>query len=456
VGRCGHGDFFLAVRAASDEVATRALAVGKDAAFAGGQGREENHERTARPRSVADAASRVGGNLAVVSVPGEYAALAAYQALTARMHVLLFSDNVPIEKEVALKRYAGDRGLLVMGPGAGTSVIGGVGLGFANAVEPGRVGVVAAAGTGAQEVMCLLDRWGAGVSQVLGLGGRDLSARVDGATARSAVAALVADPATELILLVSKPPDREVVAQVLALVQGLPTVATLLGETAGDLTLPGVELADTLEGGALATLRLLGLPTPDPTVVVGPSVREVRERLNPARTLVRGLFSGGSLCYESLVVLRKELGEVRSNTPIVPDWGLPAPPESHQCLDLGEEEYTRGRPHPMIDPEGRVELLRQHGADPYVAAIILDIVLGFGAHRDPAGVLAPECASVMAGDGPQVVVHVLGTDHDPQSLRDQREAFARAGCIVAETAAQAARTAAAIAESGTKAGRDGA
>jgi FdrA protein len=174
-------------------------------------------------------------------------------------------------------------------------------------------------------------------------------------------------------------------------------------------------------------------------------VEQVRSRLAPRRTAVRGLFSGGTLCYESLVILGAVLGAVYSNTPINPSWRLPAPPGSHQCLDLGEEEYTRGRPHPMIDAEARIDILREHAADEQVAAVILDVVLGYGAHPDPAAVLAPVCAQIMTGGGPQVVAYVLGTEQDPQGLHAQRDTLVEAGCIVTETAARASLTAAAVA-----------
>lgn len=441
----GSNDFFVVVRAVGDDVVREALAAAERAVFAvrpaaGGQ------PEVAAPRSVHGAVTRhPEANVAVISVPGEYAALPTYQALTSGLHVLLFSDNVPLAKEIRLKDYARTRGLLVMGPGAGTAMLSGVGLGFANVVAPGRVGVVAAAGTGAQEVMCLLDRWGAGVSHVLGVGGRDLSEEVDGRTALAAVAALREDPGTDVILLVSKPPAVGVATRVVAAGGGTPMVATLVGLGGDRAGLGGAVVADTLEAGVVATLRLLGIPVPDTTPTLGPTVREARRRLDPSRTLVRGLFSGGTLCYESLVVLSRKLGEVRSNTPIEKAWGLPAPPGSHQCLDLGEEEYTRGRPHPMIDAEARLELLREHGADPRVAAVILDVVLGHGAHEDPAGVLAPACEALMARGGPQVVAYVLGTDADPQGLTAQRGRMAEAGCIVTETAARASLVAAAVA-----------
>ena len=261
----------LAVEAAEDPAASQALDRGRALLFAeagpdrdggpgrpGGQGRAEPD-----PRTIGEAARLLPeANVAVVSVPGQYAALAAHSALTAGLHVLLFSDNVPVSDEVALKRRASGLGRLVMGPGAGTAMLGGVGLGFANAVGTGPVGVVAAAGTGAQEVMTLLDRWGIGVSQVVGVGGRDLSAQVGGLMARDAVRALDADPGTEVILLVSKPPDEDVARTVIGASRGTPVVAACLGMSAPDGRLAGASLAATLEGGALRVAEILGRPAP--------------------------------------------------------------------------------------------------------------------------------------------------------------------------------------------------
>src|SRR5262245_32063124 len=385
----GSNDFFLVARGSSDEVVAEALATGEAAVRSKSADEDAGGEREVTLRSIRDATQRQhDSNVAVISVPGDYAALAAYEALSSDLHVLLFSDNVPLDKEIALKDYALDRGRLLMGPGAGTAVLGGTGLGFANVVRPGRAGVVAAAGTGAQEAMSLLDRWGVGVTQVIGVGGRDMSSAVGGRMTRVAIEALRADPATEVILLVSKPPAPDVAADVLAAAGETPLVAALIGLDS-DVPAPGdVVLASTLETGVVAALDVLGVKAPDTTATKGPSIDEARGRMSSGRTLIRGLFSGGTLCFESLVLLGRTIGEVRSNTPINPDWGLPAPDASHQCLDLGEEEYTRGRPHPMIDPEARVDLLREHGADPQVAAIILDVVLGHGSHADPAGSLA--------------------------------------------------------------------
>jgi FdrA protein len=445
VADASSNDFFLVVRAATDSIAAEALSTGETAVMSSGPPGDEAKQSDV-PRSLRDALrAQPGSNVAVISVPGDYAALAAYQALSADLHVLLFSDNVPVDKEVALKDHALSRGRLLMGPGAGTALLGGVGLGFANAVTPGPVGVVAAAGTGAQEAMSLLDRWGVGVSQVIGVGGRDLAADVGGRMARAAVSALREDPATQAILLISKPPAPEVAATVLASAGEKPLIAALIGLDPQFPAPPGIALADTLESGVSATLGELGIAPPDTTATIGPTLGQVRSRLAPGRRLIRGLFSGGTLCYESLVILGRTVGEVHSNTPINSAWGMPAPADSHQCLDLGEEEYTRGRPHPMIDPEARLDVLAEQAADPHVAVIILDVVLGHGADPDPAKTLAPACESAMADGGPQVVAYVLGTDNDPQGYQAQRDRLVQAGCIVTQTAARASLVAAAIA-----------
>lgn len=445
----GANDLVMAVRAADDEVAEQAQQAGRAAIFdrrGSSDSTGDGSEAAQPPRTLREAMDRApGSNVAVISVPGDYAALEAHHALSAGLDVLLFSDNVSVAAEVQLKQRAQRLGRLVMGPGAGTAMLGGICLGFANVTAPGPVAVVAAAGTGAQEAMSLLDRWGVGVSHVIGLGGRDLSAGVGGIMARSALHALAGDEGTEVILLVSKPPSPEVAHQVLPAAGGKPVIAALLG-LPGGLDVPdNVTLATTLETGVLATLATLGVPAPNPAAGLRERVAGAIAGLAPQRRLVRGLFSGGTLCYESLVILSARLGPVYSNTPLDPDLGLPAPAGSHTCLDLGEEEYTKGRPHPMIDPEARIELLRDQGTDPDVAVIILDVVLGYGAHADPAAELAPVCAEITANGGPIVAVYVLGTHADPQGFDAQRQAFSDAGCVVTETAARASLAAAAIA-----------
>ena len=387
----------------------------------------------ARPvRSLA----RAEADVAVISVPGEYAALEAHKALGAGMDVLLFSDGVTLEDEVDLKRRAHDLGLLVMGPGAGTAIIDGIALGFANVVARGSVGVVAAAGTGAQEVTVLIDRAGAGISRCYGTGGRDLKDDVGAVTALDAIARLDADPDTDVILCVSKPPSPEVAERVLRALAacGTPSAACMVG--GGVAPVEGVHLAATLEEAALAAARLAGHPMdPPPAPRAG--------WVTPG--VVRGLFSGGTLCSEAAAILAERLGTVHTNAPAGRARRLEGPPTGHACLDLGEEEYTRGRPHPMIDPAARAERLAEEAADPGVGVLLIDVVLGYASHPDPAGVLVPVIREAMAAR-PQLAVvgYVLGTEADPQVLSHQEAALAAAGVRLAPTNAAAARLAAAL------------
>ncbi|HXF74062.1 MAG TPA: protein FdrA, partial [Actinomycetota bacterium] len=238
-------DLVLAVVA--EDAAAAEEALGAAERRLAGERRDRAGTAPRAPRTLDEAVEVLpGANLALVSVPGPYAAMEAHKALSRGLHVLLFSDNVPLEDEVALKRRAAHLGLLVMGPGAGTAWLGGVGLGFANAVGPGPVGIVAAAGTGAQECMALLDRWGAGVSAVVGVGGRDLTAAVGGLMTRAGLGALSADERTEVLLLVSKPPEPAVARAALEALGGKPAVAALVGLGPGTEAPQGVALARTL------------------------------------------------------------------------------------------------------------------------------------------------------------------------------------------------------------------
>lgn len=437
-------DLVLAVRATDSAQADHALEQAEQALSPSPSAAAAPAER--EPRSLQAVLDGLGDpNVAIVSVAGEYAALEAHKALTAGLHVLLFSDNVSVEEEIALKEHAASVGRLAMGPGAGTASIGGCGLGFANAVEPGRVGVVAAAGTGAQEVMTLLDRWGEGVSHVIGVGGRDLSHEVAGRSARLAMQALARDPTTDVIVLVSKPPSPDVAREVVAAGGATPVIAALIGLGPGTSVPGAAAVSATLEAAVAHAVRQRGGSPPSDWSEWRSSVAGSLVDLAPARRAVRGLFSGGTLCYEAQTLLQPWLGDVWSNTPLDDRLRVPAPAGAHICLDLGDEEYTQGRPHPMIDAEARLGLLAETGKDNDVAVLLLDVVLGYGGHDDPASVLAPACAAVAAPEGPRVVVYVLGTDKDPQGFARQRGAFEEAGCLVAPTAARAALAAAAIA-----------
>ncbi|GLW63112.1 hypothetical protein Arub01_13560 [Actinomadura rubrobrunea] len=365
-------------------------------------------------RTTAAAARRIGADVALLSIPGPQVFAEAMDALDAGLNVMVFSDNVPVEQEIALKDAAARRGLIVMGPDCGTAVIGGVGLGFANAVRPGPVGVVAASGTGAQQVMCLLDAADVGVSHVLGVGGRDLSLEVSGRSALAALAALDDDPATELIIMVSKPPAPRVAGLIREAARRLDTPVVFA------LPAPGEDDLTAAVERALATLgrpvpRWPRWPAPQPTVPPG---RELR-----------GLFVGGTLRDEADAIVRASLGD-----------------GGHTLVDFGDDAYTRGRPHPMIDPTLRLAALAEHAADPACGVLLLDAVLGHGAEPDPAAALAPAIAAARERrGGPDgdlaVVVSLCGTAGDPQDRDRQAAALREAGASVFASNAEAARCA---------------
>jgi FdrA protein len=404
-------------------------------------------------RTAGSAVRRYGANLVLVSTPGRYAFVDAMDALEAGASVLVFSDNVPVDQEVALKEAAARRGLLVMGPDCGTAVVGGVGLGFANVVRPGPVGLVAASGTGAQQVMALLDAAGTGVSHCLGVGGRDLTAEVGGRSTLAALAALDADPDTELILVISKPPDGAVAARVRERAAGLSTPVRFAFLGAGQ---------PDLAAATADALHALGTDPPPailPRAVLAPAISQIsgadapndpvpsarsREMPSPGGAL-RGLFSGGTLCDEAMVIASAALGPIASNIPLRPEWALPAggPATGHSMIDFGDDAYTRGRPHPMIDNGLRLERLAAEAADPACGVILLDVVLGHGAHPDPSADLAPAIADAVAR-GKAVVVSLVGTDGDPQGLSRQAEALSGAGAAVFRANADAARHATAL------------
>lgn len=371
-----------------------------------------------------------GANLALISVPGEFAAAEARRALECGLHVMMFSDNVPLADEVALKRFAAEKGLLLMGPDCGTSLIAGTPLGFANAVPRGDIGIVAASGTGLQEVSCLLARAGRGVSHAIGVGGRDLYEEVGGLMTLAALAALDADPGTRHVLIISKPPSPRVAERVLARVarSRKPFTICLLGAQA--VRLPkNARFAPTLLAAAESAS--------------GKRIAAARVAM-PARRRgwIRGLYCGGTLCAEAQLVLLGEGIAVRSNVPVP---GARAAArlngKAHTLLDLGDDEYTRGRPHPMIDPALRDELFATVLRDPNVAAVLLDVVIGYGAHSDPAGLIARTLAQA-GRRRPAVIASVTGTEGDPQGYGLQVARLREAGVLVAASNAHAAQIAA--------------
>ncbi len=382
-------------------------------------------------------------NLALISVPGAYAAAEARRALRRGLHVMLFSDNVTVEDEIALKDEAADRGLLVMGPDCGTAILNGMPLGFANVVRRGSVGLVGASGTGIQEVTSLIDRLGGGISQAIGTGGRDLSDRVGGRSTLAAVDLLAADPDTAVLVVVSKSPSKGVADRVIARLRkaGKPAVVQFVG--APPRTSEGsVTFADTLDAAARAASRLAGVAVP----ADAPLPEHAKSHLRPEMKSVCGLFCGGTLAQEAWSVLHKGGLDVRSNVAVAPALKVSADTDirGHVIWDLGDDAFTVGRPHPMIEPALRDDLVASALGDPGVGVVLVDCVLGYGAHPDPAGSLAAATRSVSRG--PAIIASITGTERDPQGYRGQRRALEEAGILVFDSNALAARQALALAK----------
>jgi FdrA protein len=393
----GANDLVIAVRAKSEAVARDAIG---DAIRFLAERNTEEATSLPKARSLAGALELLPqANLALISVPGEFAALEARKALERGLHALVFSDNVPIEDELALKRLARERGLMLMGPDCGTALIAGTPIAFANAVPRGDIGIVSASGTGLQEVSCLIARLGGGVSHGIGVGGRDLDARIGALGMLGAIDALEADPATRTIVLISKPPAPEVAKRVMDRVKAGSKrfVVCFLGES-------GRTLRDAAEQAVNA--KIPGWEKP-----------ELKKQAGKA---VHGLYCGGTLCSEAKMIFAAN--------------GL----KGHSFVDLGDDEYTRGRPHPMIEPELRNEHVAAALADPKVGVILLDVVLGFGSHTDPAGVLVRNKFSKT------VIASVVGTEGDPQVFSRQVATLRAAGVVVAPSNAHAAELAATL------------
>jgi FdrA protein len=407
-----------------------------------------------------------GGNLAFISLPGEYAAREAMKALDRNLHVMLFSDNVTLDQEQNLKQKARDKGLLVMGPDCGTAIINGIALGFANVVRRGPVGVVAASGTGLQAFTVLVEQAGAGISQAFGTGGRDLSAEIGASTMLSALEVLEMDPETTVVALISKPPHPEVADRVLRKIASLckPAVVCFLGRDTASARELGIETATTLEEAAGKCAALangfsgVGAMTTEAancevatqlqSFLSAWSDADEYRRTYPGKYM-RGLYSGGTLCDEAIFVLQDAGLQVRSNIAVEPEFRLSRADGlvEHALVDLGEDEFTVGVPHPMIDFHLRNSWIGNAIGDPDTGVLLIDVVLGYGSNSDPASELLPVIGEAMAlrqsqGHGKvAVVASVCGSSGDPQNTESQKRRLKDAGIIVLSTNARAAMVA---------------
>jgi FdrA protein len=411
--------------------------------------RRSSVEQDYLPKSLDSAASMLpDARWVLVSVPGRYAAGVSRQALRLDKNVFLYSDNVSLDDERSLKHMATARGLLVMGPDCGTAIVNGVGLGFANKVRRGAIGMVAASGTGLQQVSARIHQLGGGITHALGTGGRDLSEAVGAVTAHQGLDLLSRDPATKVLVLISKPPSAQVADRLLRAARsaGKPVVVDFVGYCPPSRQVDNLYFASTFDEAAEMAIRLAeGSPKAGtyPTAT-DPDEALALDQFAVGQRYLRGLFSGGTLAYEALLLLQDYLPGVYSNVPLTAEYRLENSlvSQQHTIVDLGEDEFTVGRLHPMMDNDLRIRRLQQEARDPQVAVILLDVVLGYGAHPDPAGELAPAIVQARAvaqdlGRFLEVVAVVVGTDEDPQDFHAQRQQLVEAGAHV-ETSNDAA------------------
>ena len=461
----GEDDLFIAIKAQDEEALQKAI--------------EQAREWLTKPPESGETefididmalSALPDANLALVSVPGEYARDVSMKFLEKGIHVHLFSDHVPKEHEVELKKYAYEKGLLVLGPGAGTSIINGVAIAFANAVRRGPIGIVAAAGTGLQEVSTLIHRMGLGVSQGLGVGGGDVKDYVGGIMTKLAFKMLDQDPETSVLTFVSKPPDQATMESILGFLSdetSKPIVLGIMGKV--DLKIPEnlrgrTLVARTLHATALGSVKLVdeGLYSKRHENLTIPfdTLREKLapywEKLSEKQKYIRGLFTGGTLTSEALMLMDALGLEMYSNAPLKGQKKLEDPFKSVQntIVDLGEEEFTAGRAHPMIDPTIRRIRLIEEAKDPETAVVLMDFVLGYGSNPDPVGAhldAIKKAKEIARNQGNELifVAYVLGVEEDPQRMSDQVAKLEKAGVIVMPTNAMASLSAALIASRGS-------
>ncbi|MEZ4513667.1 MAG: acyl-CoA synthetase FdrA [Chloroflexota bacterium] len=384
--------------------------------------RQSTTTQTFRPKSLQTAVRQLpAADWVLISVPGRYAAKVAHDALDLGKNVFLYSDNVPLADEIALKQKGRERGLLVMGPDCGTAIVNGVGLGFANRVRRGDVGIVGASGTGIQAISSHIHNLGGGVSHAIGTGGRDLKGAVGGTTALQGLELLRDDLQTAVIVLMSKPPETAVANQLLtaARATGKPVIVNFLGYAPPAHQLNNLHFARSLSETASLAVSLPRGATPAPS-------------LPKTKGHLRALFSGGTLAYEALLTLRATVAPLHANLSLdgVVELDDAFHSHGHTVVDMGEDDFTQGRLHPMMDNGLRLRRLAQEAADPAVGLILLDVVLGEGAHPDPAAELAPAIAAAKAQRDLPIAVLLIGTDDDPQNRAQQMERLQEAGAIV--------------------------
>ncbi|MCP4146921.1 MAG: acyl-CoA synthetase FdrA [bacterium] len=449
----GDTDLLIAIKAESEEKAEKVLAMIEKQLL-----QLRNQDDSAEdfsPRSLEGALKHLPeANLSLISVAGKYAAGEAWKALENGLHVMIFSDNVDVEDEVELKKYAREKGLLVMGPDCGTAILNGVPLAFANVVNKGSIGVVAASGTGLQEVTCLISNAGEGISQAIGTGGRDIKKAVGGITFIQSIEALANDNDTQVILLVSKSAHEDVLAEVAKIVDKIdkPVAAVFLGADPEKMSAYNFKTAVTLEEAAKLAVSLLKEPA-QAAAAPEDDLQQIAQQeaaliSGKAQKYLRALYSGGTFCSEAQVILGGDMKNIYTNAPLGDSLQVENPRKSQMntIVDVGEDDFTKGKPHPMIDYSYRNQRIMEEARDPETAVILLDVVLGYGSNPDPLPELLPvieRARKIAKEDGRYIpfICSVTGTDDDPQNRSKVINGLESTGARILKSNAAACKTA---------------
>ncbi len=439
-------DVYFVVEAESPETAEKALALSES--ILEGTTLSTISQGRATAYSLESALAMIPANIALLSIPGMYVKREAMKCLERGLHLFIFSDNVPAADELEIKKKASESGLLVMGPDCGTAMLNHVALGFANRVQTGPIGLVGASGTGIQEIACLVHHLGLGVSQAIGTGSNDVSQQIGGITMLRGIQMLAGDLHTRVIVVVSKPPSTDVFTKVIETLGKLkkPAVVNFIGKHSQKIE-GHIHFVQNMEEAALSAVTLAG---GEPSGYLKDKLPEesllsVAGKLGEEQRFVRGVFSGGTFTLESALILSRLLGKIYTNVAAGERLADPRRSIEHTCVDLGDDLFTAGRPHPMLEPAVRNRRILAEMNDPHTAVVLLDVVLGYGVHRDPAGELISGLREARPGRTVPVVASVCGTDQDPQHRSRQVEKLQEAGVLVFPSNASAARAAAFIA-----------
>ncbi|MFP3213760.1 MAG: acyl-CoA synthetase FdrA [Nitrososphaeria archaeon] len=447
--KAGPNDLVIVIEGEDESLVNKALEYAKKLVYKTEKEEKETSQGYLSIRSAVSFEPDI--DLVLISTPGEYAYREAMRALLLNKHVMIFSSNVPLEKEKVLKNYAKAKNLLVMGPDAGTAIIGSVGLGFFNVVKEGPVGVVGAAGTGIQVVTSLLDLAGSGITAAIGTGSNDVKEDIGGITLKTGINMLSSHPKTKVITIISKPPSEKVVNETVDILLKVnkPAVMNFIGFKGKDIS-NSIKFADTLEDAARVSFNFANrreFKLPEWTSET--EVKEAKDNLTSKQYYIRGLFSGGTICYETQYIMSKKGIKAYSNSPLDNNYKIGGFDSSKEdtVIDMGAEEFVRGIPHPMIDFRFRKERLLKEVKDKEVAVILFDIVLGYGANMNPASEMVEVIKKARSiNDKVSFVASVIGTENDPQGLKTQVEQLKDAGVLVYPSSTKAAQVALEIAK----------